>query len=259
MNRSLWTAATGMGSQQLNMDIIANNLANVNTVGFKRSRPNFVDLMYQTIQAPGATTSGATNIPSGIQIGMGTRIVDVQKMFTQGEFIQTGNDLDLVIEGRGFFKILRNDEEVYTRAGAFKLDKEGYICDPEGYRLQPEMRIPPDAVNISIDPQGNISVIGQDGTEIASGEIRLYNFINPAGLLSLGRSYYLPTEASGEPIEGTPGEDALGTINQGYLENANVNIVEEMVDMIVAQRAYEASSKVIKTSDEMMQIANNLR
>ncbi len=185
--------------------------------------------------------------------------MDVQKIFTQGEFIQTGNDLDLVIEGRGFFKILRNDEEVYTRAGAFKLDKDGYICDPEGYRLQPEMRIPPDAVSISIDPQGNISVIGQDGTEIASGEIRLYNFINPAGLLSLGRSYYLPTEASGEPIEGTPGEDALGTINQGYLENANVNIVEEMVDMIVAQRAYEATSKVIKTSDEMMQIANNLR
>jgi len=243
----------------MNMDVIANNLANVNTVGFKRSRANFADLMYETIQAPGSTTSGSTNIPSGIQVGMGSRIVDVQKMFTQGEFLQTGNDLDLVIEGRGFFKILRNDDEVYTRAGDFKLDKDGYVCDAEGYRLQPEMRIPQDAVNVSIDPQGNISVTGQDGTEIATGNIKLYNFINPAGLLSLGRSYYLPTDASGDAIEGDPGSDGIGTISQGYLENANVNIVEEMVNMIMAQRAYEATSKVIKTSDEMMQIANNIR
>ena len=259
MDRSLWTAATGMSTQQMNMDVIANNLANVNTVGFKRSRANFADLMYETIQAPGSTTSGSTNIPSGIQVGMGSRIVDVQKMFTQGEFLQTGNDLDLVIEGRGFFKILRNDDEVYTRAGDFKLDKDGYVCDAEGYRLQPEMRIPQDAVNVSIDPQGNISVTGQDGTEIATGNIKLYNFINPAGLLSLGRSYYLPTDASGDAIEGDPGSDGIGTISQGYLENANVNIVEEMVNMIMAQRAYEATSKVIKTSDEMMQIANNIR
>lgn len=259
MDRSLWTAATGMSTQQMNMDVIANNLANVNTVGFKRSRANFADLMYETIQAPGSTTSGSTNISSGIQVGMGSRIVDVQKMFTQGEFLQTGNDLDLVIEGRGFFKILRNDDEVYTRAGDFKLDKDGYVCDAEGYRLQPEMRIPQDAVNVSIDPQGNISVTGQDGTEIATGNIKLYNFINPAGLLSLGRSYYLPTDASGDAIEGDPGSDGIGTISQGYLENANVNIVEEMVNMIMAQRAYEATSKVIRTSDEMMRIANNIR
>jgi flagellar basal-body rod protein FlgG len=259
MIRSLWTAATGMSTQQLNMDVIAHNLANANTTGYKRSRANFQDLMYQTVVAPGAQTSNDTQIPSGMQIGMGAKSVSVEKLFKQGEFSETGNPLDLAIEGKGFFKILNGSDEVYSRSGAFKLDKDGVVCDAEGNRLQPEITIPKEAINVTIDPGGTVSVMDQAGKVIASHQIRLFDFQNPAGLLSVGRNYFKATEGSGNEEEGTPGVDGVGNILSGFLENSNINVVEEMVNMIIGQRAYEANSKIIKTSDEMLHIANTVR
>lgn len=259
MIRSLWTAATGMGAQQLNMDVIAHNLANANTTGFKQSQANFEDLMYQSIVPPGAETSTDANTPSGIQVGMGTKTVAVQKNFTQGNFVETGNKLDLAIEGNGFFKVLRGAEEVYTRAGSFKLDQDGFICDVEGNRLQPEMSVPMEAVAVNIDSGGRLSAVDQTGNVLISETINLYNFANPAGLYSKGHNYFAPTAASGDAIEGQAGTDGFGSMLQGFLENSNVNVVEEMVNMIVGQRAYEANSKVIKASDEMLQTANNVQ
>ena len=260
MLKGLWTAATGMAAQQLNVDIIANNLANVNTAGFKRSRSDFQDLMYQTLRLPGAMTAAGTQVPTGIQVGMGSKPMGVQKLFSQGDYKQTGNELDLAIEGKGFFKVLSNDEEVYTRAGNFKIDSEGYICTPSGDRLQPEITIDPTAVTISIDSGGRLVVWGPDTeTPLAEEDISLYSFPNPAGLYSMGRNLYRPTAASGEATEGTPGLDGLGTISQGYLEMSNVNVVEEMVGMIIAQRAYEVNSKAIQAADNMLQMANNIK
>lgn len=259
MIRSLWTASTGMTSQQLNMDVIAHDLANASTTGYKRSRANFQDLMYQTLVAPGAQTSSDTQIPSGMQIGMGAKSVSVEKVFVQGEFAETGNALDLAIEGKGFFKILNGSDEVYSRAGSFKMDKDGFVCDAEGNRLQPEFSVPTEAVNVTVDPGGTVSVMDQNGKVIATENIKLYSFQNPAGLLSVGRNYFKATEASGDEQEGDPGVDGYGTLLSGYLENSNINVVEEMVKMIIGQRAYEANSKIIKTSDEMLQIANNVK
>jgi flagellar basal-body rod protein FlgG len=259
MIRSLWTASTGMTSQQLNMDVIAHNLANASTTGFKRSRANFQDLMYQTTVAPGAQTSNDTQVPSGMQIGMGAKSVSVEKVFIQGEFAETGNPLDIAIEGKGFFKIMNGSDEVYSRAGSFKMDKDGFVCDAEGNRLQPEFSIPPTAVNVTIDPGGTLSAMDQAGKVIATEVIKLYNFQNPAGMLSVGRNYFKSTEASGDEQEGQPGVDGYGTLLSGFLENSNINVVEEMVKMIIGQRAYEANSKIIKTSDEMLQIANNVK
>ena len=259
MIRSLWTASTGMSTQQMNMDVIAHNLANANTTGFKKSRANFEDLMYQTLAAPGAETSGNTRVTAGIELGMGAKAVSVQKLYNQGSFTQTSNNLDMAIEGQGFFKILRGTDEVYTRAGTFKLDQEGFVCDSEGNRLQPEIGIPQEAVTINVDAGGTMSAIDQNGNVVATQTISLYNFRNPAGLLSVGRNYAVPTEASGEAEEGQPGTQAYGSILQGFLENSNINVVEEMVNMIVGQRAYEANSKVIKAADEMLQLANNVR
>ncbi|MBN2124025.1 MAG: flagellar basal-body rod protein FlgG [Deltaproteobacteria bacterium] len=260
MIRSLWTAASGMVAQKLNMDIIANNLANVNTGGFKKSRPDFVDLLYQNLRSPGAATSSGGQVPTGIQVGMGSRPVSVQKMFTQGDYVQTGNELDLAIEGKGFFKILSNGEELYMRAGAFKMDSEGYMVTSDGDRLQPEFSIPPETVRFTVDSGGNMVAMAADGsTVLAETQLSLVRFANPAGLLSVGGSRYRPTEASGDPIEGNPGIDGMGTVAQGFIEMSNVDAVEEMVNMIVSQRAYEIASKSIKASDEMMQMANNLR
>ena len=260
MLRGLWTAATGMAAQQLNVDIISNNLANVNTPGFKKSRADFQDLMYQTLRLPGATTAAGTQLPTGIQVGMGSKPMGVQKLFSQGDYNQTENELDLAIEGKGFFKVISNDEEVYTRAGNFKIDGEGYICTPSGDRLQPEITIDPEAISISIDSGGRLVVYGQDAeTPLAEEDIKLYSFPNPAGLFSMGRNLFRPTEASGEETEGIPGIDGLGTIAQGYLEMSNVNVVEEMVGMIIAQRAYEVNSKAIQTADSMLQMANNIK
>lgn len=259
MLRGLWSAASGMGAQKITIDVIANNLANVNTVGFKKSRADFQDLMYQTMRQAGARTSTGGQIPTGIQIGMGTMPVGVHKMFTQGDFKETQNELDLVIEGKGFFKVLSNGEEVYTRAGNFKLDADGAICTPGGDRLQPEITIPAEAVTINIDKTGIITIFDPSGQGSAIGNIEIHTFPNPAGLFSMGRNLFRATDGSGEPTSGTPGSEGKGTINQGAIEMSNVDVVEEMVAMIMAQRAYEITSKAIQTADNMMQIANNIK
>ncbi len=261
MIRALWTAATGMRAQQLNIDVISNNLANVNTVGFKRTRADFQDLMYQTLRPPGADSTTTTKIPTGIQVGLGTRVAALEKIFRQGSFKQTGNPLDLAIEGKGFFKVqLPNGEIAYTRAGAFKLDDQGRIVTSDGYPLDPVITIPPDAIDISIGEDGTVSVLQPGNTTYTQvGQITLADFPNPAGLRAIGRNLFKETDTSGAPIEGTPGQDQFGTIAQGYIETSNVDVVEEMVNLIVAQRAYEANSKAIQTGDEMLQIANNLR
>jgi flagellar basal-body rod protein FlgG len=260
MIRSLWTAASGMAAQKLNMDVIANNLANVNTGGFKKSRPDFVDLLYQTLRAPGAATSSGGEIPTGIQVGMGTKPVSVEKIFSQGDYVQTKNSLDIAIEGKGFFKILSNGEERYMRSGAFKMDNEGYIVTSEGDRLQPEFSIPPETVSFTIDPGGKMVALSGDGiTELATGQLTLYSFTNEAGLLSVGGNQFRPTTSSGSPVEGNPGVNGMGSLAQGYLEMSNVDVVEEMVNMIAGQRAYEISSKSIRAADEMMQMANNIK
>ncbi len=259
MIRSLWTAASGMAAQQTNMDVISHNLANANTTGYKRSRANFEDLMYQNITPPGAETANNTKVLAGIQLGMGAKTVSVDKIYSQGNFAQTGNPYDIAIEGGGFFKVLRGTEEVYTRAGAFKVDQEGNLCDAEGNRLQPEITIPAEAANVSIDAGGTVTAVDQGGKVLSTQEITLYDFANPTGLLNIGSNYGIPTEASGEAESGTPGSESLGTLLQGYLENSNINVVEEMVNMIVGQRAYEANSKVIKAADEMLQLANNVK
>jgi flagellar basal-body rod protein FlgG len=259
MLRGLWSAASGMGAQKLTIDVIANNLANVNTVSFKKSRSDFQDLMYQTISQSGSMTSAGGQIPSGIYIGMGTMPVGVEKIFMQGDFEETTNELDLAIEGKGFFKVISNDEELYTRAGNFKLDSDGNICTPNGDKVQPEMSIPTNTVSINIDKTGTVTAFDPDGAGTSLGVLELYTFANPAGLFSLGRNLYRATDASGEPISGTPGSDGVGTIAQGFVEMSNVDVVEEMVSMIVAQRAYEVNSKAIQTADNMLQIANSIK
>jgi len=261
MIRSLYTAATGMEAQQLNMDVIAHNLANVNTSGFKKSRIDFQDLLYQTLRTPGATQAQGVQVPTGIQVGLGTRPGAVQKMFSQGDFQQTGNQLDLVIEGDGFFQVmLPSGELAYTRDGSFKIDSQGRMVTSDGYPVQPEISIPQNALDISIGEDGTISVkmSGQSAPQEA-GQIQIVNFMNPAGLVSNGRNVMVQSAASGEPITGTPGQDGLGTLTQGFLEMSNVKVVEEMVNMIVAQRAYEVNSKAIQASDEMLNLANNIR
>ena len=261
MIRSLWTSATGMQAQELNIDVISNNLANVNTSGFKKSRAEFQDLLYESIRPAGAASSQDTIVPTGIQMGHGTRPAAVQKMFTQGDFQNTKNELDWAIEGDGFFQIeLPNGDTSYSRSGEFKLDADGRIVNPDGFPLLPELSIPTDTVSISVGMDGTVSVVqAGDPTPVEIGSIQLARFVNPAGLRSLGKNLYVPTEASGNEITSTPGETGLGTIAQGFLEMSNVSVVDEMVNMITAQRAYETNSKVIQTADDMLQMANNLK
>ncbi len=260
MIRSLFIAATGMQAQNLNIDVIANNIANVNTVGFKRSRADFQELMYQNIKNPGALSAEGNIIPTGIQLGLGVRPIAVQKIFQQGDFVQTGNELDLVIEGDGFFQITMPDGTLgYTRAGAFKLDNEGNLVTSDGYLMEPAIALPADATSVTVGSDGTVTVLLADGTTTDVGQIEIASFINPGGLKIIGRNLYLPTDASGEPTTSTPGSEGAGTIAQGYLEMSNVNIVEEMVNMIVSQRAYEINSKAIQVSDEMLQMINSLR
>ena len=259
MMRSLWTAATGMTGQATNLDVISNNLANVNTVGFKKSRVEFQDLLYQTHRYPGTETAGGQQVPVGIQVGMGTRVIAIQKMFSQGDYVSTDGQLDMAIEGEGFFRVLRNDVEHYTRHGSFKLNNEGTIVDAEGNPLDPEFVVPEDAVAVAIDSGGAITAVDSAGNELATGQVTLVRFVNPGGLYATGKNYFVPTQASGDPVEGDPGEDGYGSIAQGFLEMSNVDVVNEMVQMIVAQRAYEINSKAIQTSDEMLSIANNLK
>lgn len=259
MMRSLWTSATGMTAQQMQIDVISNNLANVNTTGFKKSRAEFEDLMYQTLQIAGTQNEGGNRIPTGLQVGMGVRPVTVHKYFTQGDFQNTSNPLDIAIEGNGFFKVDVNGKEAYTRAGSFKLDNDGKIVTANGYPLQPEFTVPQQTVNIVITERGKLTALDKSGKELGSADIPVYNFNNPPGLNAVGRNLYMETQASGAPVEGTPGDDNFGTLAQGFLEMSNVQMVDEMVGLIVGQRAYEASSKAISTSDNMLQTATNLK
>ena len=261
MIRSLFTAATGMEAQKLNMDVIANNLANVNTVGYKKSRADFQELLYQNLKQPGATSAEGAQIPSGIQVGLGTKPVAVQKIFQQGDFVQTGNPLDFVIEGDGFFQVLMPDGTVaYSRAGAFKMDSDGRIVNSDGYPMEPAITIPANALTTTIGSDGKVTVLQAGSTTPSEiGQIEIAKFMNPGGLQALGKNLYLPTASSGDATTGTPGVDGLGTIEQGYVEMSNVNVVEEMVNMIVTQRAYEITSKTVQASDEMLQTTNNMK
>ena len=261
MIRSLWTSATGMQAQTLNLDVISNNLANVNTSGFKKSRAEFQDLLYETIKPAGTPSSQDTQVPTGIQLGHGTRPSTVLKIFSQGNMENTQNELDLAIEGDGFFQItLPNGETAYTRDGAFKLDSDGRIVNSDGFTLEPEISIPSDALSISVGLDGTVSVL-QAGESIPSevGTIELARFVNPAGLISMGKNLFITSEASGDEMTGTAGEDGLGTLAQGFLEMSNVSVVDEMVNMITAQRAYESNSKAIQAADDMLQLANNVK
>ena len=261
MIRALYSASSGMQAQQFNLDTIANNLANVNTTGFKKMRVDFQDLMYTTLRAPGAIAAQGTTLPTGLQVGYGTRPVATQRIFSQGDFQQTDNPLDLVIEGDGFFQVQRPDgTTAYTRAGAFKKDGTGRVVTSDGYTLQPSLVLPPDAKNVTVGSDGTVSVTtGNQTTAQQLGAIQLATFVNPAGLQSVGRSLFTPTQASGSAITATPGTQGIGTISQGFLELANVHVVDEMVAMITTQRAYEANSKAIQTADDMLGISNNLK
>ena len=261
MIRSLFTAATGMNSQELNVNVIANNLANVNTGGFKRSRPEFQDLLYQNLRVVGTLSDSGNQVPTGIQLGLGTKTAAVQKIFLQGDFSQTQNPLDLAIQGRGFFQITQSDGTIaYTRAGSFKLDNSGQMVTADGLRMEPAITIPPDALNIAIDPEGTVSIT-QTGTPAPTvvGTIQTATFQNNAGLQAIGFNLFLETDASGSPTIGNPGIDDRGTVQQGFIELSNVSVVEEMVNLIAAQRAYEVNSRTVQTSDELLQIANNMK
>lgn len=262
MIRSLYTAATGMHAQQMNVDVIANNLANVNTAGFRRSRVEFQDLFYQTLRAPGApSVLLGTEVPTGLQVGLGVRPVGTKKIFMQGTFEKTNNSFDMAVEGNGFFQIRRaNGEIAYTRAGSFNPDSQGRLMTPDGLLLAPEVTIPSDAMQVNIEKDGTISIMveGQiDPVEV--GTIEMARFVNPAGLQAIGDNLFLPSAASGEAIVGRPGEEGFGQLSQGFLETSNVNTVEELVHMITAQRAYELNSRVVAASDEMLQTANGLK
>ncbi|HEY9069690.1 MAG TPA: flagellar basal-body rod protein FlgG [Candidatus Ozemobacteraceae bacterium] len=261
MMRSLWSASTGMKGQEMNIDVISNNLANVTTTGFKKNRVDFQDLLYQTLKEPGSPISTGNSYPVGIQLGHGVRPVATQKIFTQGEFQQSDQPLDIVIAGKGFFQIqLPNGDIGYTRDGAWKLSDTGQIVTSDGYAVIPNMTVPQNALGINITASGIVAakMPNQVDLEIL-GQIETANFINPAGLKAIGRNLFIPTSASGDPVAGIPGTQELGEIEQGFIEMSNVKVVEEMVNMIVAQRAYEANSKTIQTSDSMLQTANNLR
>ena len=261
MIRALYSSSSGMQAQQLNLDAIANNLANVNTTGFKRTRVDFQDVLYQTYRAPGAVDAQGTTIPTGIQVGHGTRPIATQRIFSQGDFQQTENPLDLVIEGDGFFQVrLPDGNTAYTRSGAFKKDGTGRVVTSDGYVLQPNLVIPADAKQITVGSDGTVTVtLAGQTTAQQIGALQLAQFVNPGGLLSGGRNLFTPTQASGNAIVGAPGTQGLGTIGQGFLELANVKVVDEMVAMISSQRAYEANSKAIQTADEMLGMSNNLR
>ncbi len=260
MIRALWTAASGMQAQQLNMDVIANNLANVNTAGFKKSRADFQDLMYQNLKTTGAPSTSTTQT-AGIQVGLGTKSAAVTKLFTAGNISQTGNQLDISVEGDGFFQIQLPDGTTgYSRAGAFKRDNQGRVVNSDGYPLLPSITIPGNATTINVGNDGTVSVL-QAGQPTATtvGNIQLANFSNPSGLSSMGHNIYQATDSSGTATTGTPGQNGLGSTGQGMLEMSNVSIMEEMVNMIVSQRAYETNSKAVQASDEMLKQANELK
>jgi flagellar basal-body rod protein FlgG len=255
MMRALNTAASGMAAQQTNVDVIAHNLANVNTTGFRKQRAEFEDLIYQTIRTPGGTTGEGQKLPTGIQIGEGVRVVSTTQMHHQGSLIQTESTLDVAVEGDGFFQITRPGGQIaYTRSGNFRVDAEGRMVTVDGYQVEPAISIPTNATAVTISPNGLVSVqtAGSTATQDV-GQLTLANFVNPSGLLAIGRTMFVPTDASGEAITGQPGQEGLGTLASGFLEASNVEVVQEMIDLIASQRAYEVNQRVITTADEMLQ------
>jgi len=258
--RALFTAATGMEAQQSQIDTIANNIANVATTGFKRSRTEFQDLFYETLRAPGAAGSDGASLPTGVQVGHGVRLSAINTIFTAGDRLNTGNALDMAIDGSGFFQIQRpTGETVYTRDGTFKVDGDGNIVTAQGYQLIPNITIPTDALSVTILPDGTVNAEQPGATTPANlGQIELTRFSNPAGLRKAGGNLYEATEASGNPETGTPGDNGYGAIAAGFLEGSNVQVAEELVQMILAQRAFEVNSRVIQAGEEMLRIASQL-
>lgn len=254
MIRSLWTAKTGLEAQQVQMDVVANNLANVSTNGFKRSRAVFEDLMYQNLRQPGAQTGAQGNLPSGLQVGVGVRPVATERLHNSGSLQQTDNSRDLAINGKGFFQVMLPDGNfAYTRDGSFQVDQFGQLVTAGGYQISPAVMIPENALSVSISQEGIVSVV-QPGSNQSEpiGQLMLTSFVNETGLQSMGENLYVETTASGPRMEGMPGMDGMGRLMQGYVETSNVNVVEEMVSMIQTQRAYEINSKAVQTSDEML-------
>jgi flagellar basal-body rod protein FlgG len=254
MMRALNTAASGMAAQQTNVDVIANNLANVNTTGFRKSRAEFEDLIYQTYRTPGGSVGDNQKLPTGIQIGEGVRTVSTTQLHIQGSLLQTGNSLDIAIEGNGYFQVTRPGGQVaYTRSGDFKTDAEGRLMTVDGYLTEPAVTLPTNATSVTISANGIISVTTPDQTQSQEiGQLTLANFVNPSGLSPIGKSLFVPTDASGQPLVAQPGLEGLGTLQQGFLEGSNVEVVNEMIDLIASQRAYEVNQKVITTADEML-------
>lgn len=255
---ALWTAKTGLDAQQTNLNVISNNLANVSTTGFKRDRAVFQDLIYQNVRQAGANASLDTALPSGLQLGTGVRIAATEKLHTQGNILQTDNALDVAIQGRGFFQITLPDGNTgYSRDGSFQIDNTGQIVTANGDLLQPGFTIPPETLSVTVGSDGTISATVQgQAAPVNLGQIETADFINPAGLQPIGGNLFLETGASGAPTTGVPGETGLGTVLQGALESSNVNVVEELVNMIETQRAYEMNSKAISTADEMLGFVN---
>jgi flagellar basal-body rod protein FlgG len=261
MIRSLYTAATGMKAQQLSIDTVSNNIANVNTGGYKKQRAEFADLMYQVMEYAGTSTSATTISPTGMEVGLGVRPTAITKIFTQGNYKETGNQLDVAISGDGFFQIqLPDGATAYTRAGSFKLDENGTIVTADGYPLLPQVVVPADTTQLTIGTDGTISVMQSGQTQSNQiGQFELADFINPAGLHALGDNNYINTTASGDPVVGQPGLNGFGQTRQLFIELSNVQLVEEMTDLITGQRAYEAGSKAITTSDDMLSVVNQLK
>lgn len=260
MMNSLYTAATGMWAQQFKMDTVSNNIANVDSAGYKKVKAEFQDLVYSYSKNAGAATAQNSTTPTGIYVGHGVRLAATTRIFTQGTIENTGNALDLAITGDGFFQIQLQDGRIaYTRDGQFKLDNQGRVVTANGLPLVPQITVPPDSVSLTISPDGIVSVEMADGTIQELARITLVRFVNPAGLKAIGDNLFVATPASGEAIEGTPGQDGFGTILQGAVEKSNVDVVKEMVDMITAMRAYEFNSRSIMTADQMLQTAANLR
>ena len=261
MIQALYTGATGMSAMQTEINVTANNIANVNTIGFKKSRPEFADLMYKVMQYAGTATSSTTNSPTGIEVGLGVRPSATTKIFTEGNLQKTGNQLDMAITGKGFFTLsMPNGTQVYSRNGAFKVDSNGNLVNADGYQLVPNITIPQDATSVSIGTDGTVSVIEPGQTQATQvGQITLTNFINPAGLHSMGSNIYTQTGSSGQPVQSVAGTNGLGEIRQGFVEMSNVKLVVALTDLITGQRAYDSNSKVITTSSQMLQTVNQLK
>jgi flagellar basal-body rod protein FlgG len=259
MYPALWIAKTGLDAEQTRMATIANNLANVNTTGFKRDRAVFEDLIYQNVRQVGASSTETTSLPSGLTVGTGVRTVATQKLHTQGNIQQTNNSFDVAIQGAGYFQVSHPDGTVvYGRDGSFSLDQDGQLVTANGYALEPSITVPPNTLSVTIGSDGTVSALVAGNTEPSQiGTINLVQFINPTGLEAIGQNLYRQSAASGDPQEGTPGLDGLGTLIQGALESSNVNVVEELVNMIETQRAYEMNSKAISTTDQMLAYVTN--